>query len=335
MYIKAETVDDLMRTVIKKLFRHGMRTTATRGEMRELFGVLLEINNPRARLSRTEKRNLLFSAFGELLWYLSNNNSIDFIEYYAPGYGADNSADGVTVHGAYGPRLFNMQGHYDQIENVLHLLTRKSSSRRAVIQLIDAHDVANSDKYKEIPCTCTLQFTIRDGRLLMLTHMRSNDAFVGLPHDVFSFTMLQEILARRLNVELGTYKHAVGSLHLYKPNFQDAKAYLNEGWQATIAMPPMPNGDPWPSINALQYAERELREGRAVDVDALNLLPYWSDLVRLLEIYQLFRSNEREKISAVRSLMSSDVYHPYIEKKQHTRPRARAKTSPVQLYLFR
>ena len=61
-------------------------------------------------------------------------------------------------------------------------------------------------------------------------YMRLNDALVGLPHDVFCFTMLQEIVARSLSVELGGYKHAVGSLHLYKTHVDAAHQFLEEGW---------------------------------------------------------------------------------------------------------
>ena len=57
----------------------------------------------------------------------------------------------------------------------------------------------------------------------MLTYMRSNDAYWGLPHDVFAFTMLQEILARSLTLELGTYKHAVVLLAVHASiSFADA-----------------------------------------------------------------------------------------------------------------
>ena len=71
--------------------------------------------------------------------------------------------------GAYGPRLFNMRGN-DQVKNVLDLLGRHSSTRRAVIQLFDAEDIAAP--HKEIPCTCTLQFMVRDGRLELAACMR-------------------------------------------------------------------------------------------------------------------------------------------------------------------
>src|SRR5690606_4963573 len=122
--------------------------------------------------------------------YLSKSNNLDFIKYYIPPYHKA-SDDKVTIHGGYGPRLFNMNGHINQVDNIINLLKTNPSSRRAVIQLFDAEDLLNY--HSDIPCTNTLQFTIRDDKLIMMTSMRSNDAFLGLPHDIFCFTMLQEI----------------------------------------------------------------------------------------------------------------------------------------------
>ena len=82
MHIKAETLDDLMRQVLDKLLRRGDRNTASKGPSRELLSVLLTIENPRARFSRTESRATLFSCLGETLWHLSGSDRLDFIEYY-------------------------------------------------------------------------------------------------------------------------------------------------------------------------------------------------------------------------------------------------------------
>ena len=101
----------------------------------------------------------------------------------------DDSED-KQLCGAYGPRLFGLRGN-NQIANVRDLLRQKPQSRRAVIQLFEADDIARP--YKEAPCTCTLQFAIRRERLDMPTSMCSNDAFLGLPHDVFAFTMLKKL----------------------------------------------------------------------------------------------------------------------------------------------
>lgn len=199
MRLSDQTLDDLLRKLFPKLLSSRIDISASRGHARELFGVLLELNHPRARLSRSETRGRPFSCLGEFLWYLSRDNKLDFIRYYIPAYEKE-TEDGETIYGAYGPRLFDQRGH-DQLRNVINLLRSHPELRRAVIQLFNAEDIAR--RYKEVPCTCTLQFLVRRKRLHMLTTMRSNDAYKGLPHDIFCFTMLQEVVARTLGLELG------------------------------------------------------------------------------------------------------------------------------------
>ena len=211
MLVEEQTIDDVMRGVLIRLLDLPPDVQATRGRFSEVVGVMLRLENPKARLSLTETRGKPFSALGELLWYLSRSNDLAFIEFYLKQY-REESDDGQTVYSGYGPRLFNMRDAHNQIANIIALLKAKPSSRRAVIQIFDSADIAAD--HKEVPCTCTLQFLLRHDRLHMFTSMRSNDAFLGLPHDVFALTMIQEILARSLSVEPGTYSHAVGSLHL-------------------------------------------------------------------------------------------------------------------------
>jgi thymidylate synthase len=296
--------------------KHGVTVRASRGETLELGSVLLRLSKPRARLSHTEKKGKVFSGLGELLWYLARSNDLKFIAYYLQQYEKD-SDDGKTIYGAYGPRMFNLRGN-DQIRNLVTLLTQKPESRRAVIQLFDAEDLAVPRK--EIPCTCSLQFMIRAGRLNMATVMRSNDAYLGLSHDVFAFTMIQEILARTLKVELGDYTHFVGSLHIYKKHRNAVQKYLQEGWQPTqnVAMPEMPNGDPWPSVKALVRAEVAIRRGRDPKQLLDGLDPYWQDLARLLQVYRCFQDGNKSDITRIRNKMASPVYDQYITKKVRT-----------------
>src|SRR5690349_7818730 len=119
MHISRPTVDDLLQTVIRRLLKSKNRIKPSRGAATELSGVLLEITNPRARLSRSEVRGRLFSCLGELLWYLSKTNDLSFITYYVDHY-HEESEDGRTIYGGYGPRLFDMRGQ-DQVSNVLSL----------------------------------------------------------------------------------------------------------------------------------------------------------------------------------------------------------------------
>jgi thymidylate synthase len=311
MYHSAKTLDDLMHVVLDRLVRVNRKVTATRGSISEIFGVLLKLKNPLSRLSRTETKGHVFSCLGELLWYLSGSASLDFVSYYIPAYVRE-SEDGISIHGAYGPRLFSQRGH-DQIENVIKLLRSKPTSKRAVIQLFNAEDI--SFPFKEIPCTCTLQFLLRKKGLHLFVTMRSNDAYKGLPHDIFAFTMLQEIVARTLGCDLGYYKHFVGSLHLYEEDASKARTYLQEGWQATKPMPPMPLEDPWSAIQRLIAIEPEIRTGALLSTQIDQLSPYWADLARLLQVYRHAKNNDIDGVRQVKHTMASNIYHAYINKK--------------------
>ena len=300
-----------MKCALEALFARGETVSPTKGDCRELRGVVLEIENPRARLSRSESRGHAFSCLGELCWYLSGSNELSFIEYYLPKY--RNFAEDGVLFGAYGPRLLRMRGLTNQLESVVALLKRRPSSRQAVVQLFNAEDIV--EEHKDVPCTCTLQFLVRNTRLELIATMRSNDVYVGLPHDVFCFTMIQEFLARRLGVELGVYTHIVGSLHLYDCNASDAQEYVNEGWQSTTEyMPSMPCDDPIGQLTGLLAAEKAVRRGEPFDLKTMNLQKYWADLVRLLQLYR-FSTKEPNAGEVTRLCSTLDRrYTPYLEK---------------------
>jgi len=319
-YFSGSTLDDVMHDVIEEILSRGDQIYPTKGGPNgalEIAGVLLEISNPRARLSRTETRGRIFSALGELLWYLSGSNEVGFISYYVEKY-AELAEDG-KIFGGYGPRLLSWRGAderwkgVDQISNITRILKTKKDSRHAVIQLFDSTDLAA--KHKDVPCTCTLQFMLRDGKLHLFTNMRSNDVYLGLPHDVFCFTMLQEIIANSVGAEVGIYKHAVGSMHLYVKDKGPAKRFLKEGFQRTSAvMQPMPKGDPWPEIARVLAAEAAIRTGSSTAASTTGMDPYWADLVRLLEVFGAKRRKDIQGIKAIGADMSNQVYVKFIDR---------------------
>ena len=242
---------------------------------------------------------------------MSGANELDFIKYYIRKY-RHFAEDGI-LFGAYGPRLLNMRGVVNQLENVFRILQYKPPSRQAVIQLFNAEDILNH--HKDVPCTSSLQFFIRNGCLELLTVMRSNDAYLGLPHDVFCFTMLQEFLARRLRVKLGPYRHFVGSLHLYDQNTDNAKQYIDEGRQATTEyMPSMPLEDPAGQLEKLLDVEKAIRLGMPLDIDSFNLNTYWADLARLLLIFRHSTKDPNPTLVARLCSKVHDSYAPYFEK---------------------
>jgi thymidylate synthase len=141
--------------------------------------------------------------------------------------------------------------------------------------------------------------------------MRSNDAYWGLPHDVFCFTMLQEMMARRLGTTVGQYFHYAGSMHVYDEHLDGVRRYVDEGHHQTVEMPTMPEGDPFTQVDALLDAESKIRLGddlKAADVFGEG---YWADIVRVLQVF--WASGQMDRLDALKAEFTSPNYREYLE----------------------
>jgi len=328
MEIEGQSLDAVLHQLYRELLDKGQSQGGTRGVNRELLGVSVRILRPRARISRSENRGKPFSALGELLWYLSGSDTLEFIERYVPRY-AEDAVDGI-LEGAYGPRLLRMRNGIDQFASIESLLKERPASRRAVIQLFNAEDIAAH--HKEIPCTTTLQFHLRDGLLHMSVTLRSNDAYFGLPHDVFCFTMIQEMMATRLGVEMGEYYQYVGSMHVYEDKLDDMKAYVQEGVHQTIEMPAMPAGNPFSLIGRLLDVEQRLRFGEGLDASKEMDDPYWADIVRLLQVFwaREWEKDHPNRLKELRAELVTTTYHPYVDARMHLKSRSPRRDSAIE-----
>lgn len=317
MLFKANTLDDALGNIMRRLLRRGKRTLSSKGRAREFTGVLIKLSDPRARFSSSEGRGTLISFLGETLWYLSGSDRLKHIEYYIPKYRTFINASPQTLRarGAYGPRLFG-GGETSQMAKLLTMLKQKhdtSDTRQAVAQIFDRSDLKPGNG--DVPCTTTLQFLPRSGKLHAAVTMRSNDVYRGFPSDVFAFTFIQELVARTLGLEVGSYSHFVGSLHLYDSDEAKARDYLNEGFQTPISMPSMPESDPWASVGWLLTAEEAWRCGLP-EPPASGIGPYWLDLARLLRIKALHNKRDMRQLVQVKNEMMSPLYNAFIRRRQ-------------------
>jgi thymidylate synthase len=312
--VTGDSLDEILHEVYTKLIDEGVKISGpAKGPNREVIGVTIELADPRARLSRSYSRGRAFSAVGELAWYLAGSDDVQFIHHYLRSQPyKDLDVDGV-LRGAYGPRLMG-DGIDNQIERIIEMLRTKPTSRQAVIQLFDRRDL--TDKIGDLPCTCVLQFFVREGNLEALVYMRSNDAYLGLPHDLFCFTMLQELIARALQVGLGRYIHMVGSLHLYDKHLADAQNYLTEGVHKALSMPPMPSVEPWAGVQS--FIEHELRiRTKTFGKDDLASLGngYWDDLTRMV-IGANTSPQDVSSLVATRESLGDKYFAPYFRDRE-------------------
>lgn len=120
-------------------------------------------------------------------------------------------------HGAYGPRTG------PHMPELVRRLQADPDSRQAVVNIYSATRDLHAHR-KDIPCTSTLQFLVREGRVYMSVYMRSNDIWWGTAYDVFQFTQLQFTVANVLGLEVGHYTHTAGSFHAYERDWDSIDA---------------------------------------------------------------------------------------------------------------
>lgn len=116
---------------------------------------------------------------------------------------------GDRLMGAYGPRV------HRQWEGVIQQLTSDRDSRQAGVNVWYPDELRYRVPSKDVPCTLSLYYQIRDDKLEAFTTMRSNDLVWGTPYDWMQFTAAQRALAYALGVEPGPYHHHAYSLHAY------------------------------------------------------------------------------------------------------------------------
>jgi len=110
-----------------------------------------------------------------------------------------------------------------QIPFILGELKRNPDTRRAVMNIRDfAVDSANNDP----ACLQSIQYFIRDGKLVCKVMMRSNDAARASFMNAFAFVMLQKRIADELGIPVGSYTHRANSFHCYETNFPLLQQYV-------------------------------------------------------------------------------------------------------------
>ncbi len=161
------------------------------------------------------------------------------------------SDDGLFLTGAYGPHLRG------GLSRVLRKLKEDPLTRQAVLQIPRPKVYYTKDE----PCTLSMQFLARHGKLHSICTMRSSDAWLGIPYDVFSFAFFQNCIAGSLGLERGSLTINAGSQHLYDKHRDLVNQVLSSEHcldNKTLAMPALPGFPP-------QWLEDVLAQNQAND----------------------------------------------------------------------
>ena len=162
-------------------------------------------------LLRNRKFNPYFAVV-ESAWVLSGKKELKCLQSIIDSYGQF-SDDGASLNGAYGYRMRSFF-EIDQLEALINLLVDDSETRRAVITLYSPSDLLNNQSL-DIPCNTTLFFKKRNSRLDITVINRSNDLYLGIPYNIFTFNVILKFVAYKTGLEIGVQRHFTDSLHVY------------------------------------------------------------------------------------------------------------------------
>jgi thymidylate synthase len=203
-----ETANEAYEYMHNEIVTNGVEFAGTKA----LFNIGFTIENPTNKVITNEERNWKHDyAEAEWKWYMSGDRNIAKLgEIYGkiPAIWKQMADPDGEVNSNYG---WQWQRN-NQLEHVIYKL-QTEGNRQAAISIYDGKEI-NSYKF-DTPCTYAIQFTVVQGKLYMSVYMRSNDLWYGFCNDQYQFASLQEMVAERLNLPVGTYYHHAHNLHLY------------------------------------------------------------------------------------------------------------------------
>ena len=189
--------------------RHGSDFQNTKA----LFNIGIHIENPLDNNITAKFRKWNFDyANSEWMWYLSGDKSLRTLEdVYGkiPSIWKKMADENNEVMSNYGWHWYRNS----QLMKVADMLKEDPTTRKASISIYDGKEI--DDYALDTPCTYAINFTIINNKLNMTVMMRSNDLWFGFCNDQYCFSMLQEMMADYLQIDVGWYYHFVNNLHVY------------------------------------------------------------------------------------------------------------------------
>jgi len=180
------------------------------------FGHQIRIDLSEGFPMLTTKKLHLKSIVHELLWFLSGDTNIRYLQENGVRIWddwADEEGELGPVYGAQWRSWPTPDGcQIDQITQLLAQLRDNPDSRR---HIVSAWNVAVVDQMALPPCHCMFQFYVADGRLSCQLYQRSADMFLGVPFNIASYALLTLMVAQVSGLAPGDFIHTFGDAHIY------------------------------------------------------------------------------------------------------------------------
>lgn len=209
---------------LKHILENGeVKTDRTGTGTISTFGYQMRFNLADGFPIITTKKVHLKSIIHELLWFISGDTNIKYLKENKVRIWDEWADENGDLGPVYGHQWRNFNG-FDQLAWVVNEIKTNPDSRRLIVNSWNAAEI---DKMALPPCHMMFQFYVRNGKLSLQLYQRSADAFLGIPFNISSYSLLLLMVAQVTGLEVGEFIHTIGDAHIYLDHMEQVKLQLS------------------------------------------------------------------------------------------------------------
>ena len=210
--------------LLKDILENGTdKSDRTGTGTKSLFGYQLRFDLSKGFPLVTTKKTHLKSIIHELLWFLKGDTNIKYLNDNGVSIWNEWADENGNLGPIYGKQWRNWNGT-DQIKEVISQIKNNPDSRRIIVSAWNVSEIPNMAL---APCHTLFQFYVADGKLSLQLYQRSGDAFLGVPFNIASYSLLLMMVAQVCNLEVGDFIHTFGDVHIYNNHIEQVKLQLS------------------------------------------------------------------------------------------------------------
>tara|TARA_B100001750_G_scaffold239756_1_gene248308 strand:- start:178 stop:972 length:795 start_codon:yes stop_codon:yes gene_type:complete len=206
----------------------------------------------------TTKRVHWPSVIHELLWFLSGDTNVGYLQDNKVRIWDDWADEGGNLGPVYGKQWRKWEADdglvIDQIEDAINQIRDNPNSRRIIVS---AWNVGELEEMALMPCHAFFQFYVNDGRLSCQLYQRSADAFLGVPFNISSYSLLTCMMAHICDIKPGEFIWTGGDCHLYLNHLEQARLQIS---RVPLELPTLRLDPSVRSIDDFRYEHIEIGE---------------------------------------------------------------------------
>ncbi len=282
---------DLVNLVLNEGIRKKSRTGV---DTLSYFGAFYRVDLNEGFPLLTTKKMEWNSLLNEVLWYLSGEHHIKNLREKTKIWNswADEEGRLQTAYGRFWRRFpvpeknavldgevyvdeknpfvnkeKNGSLSFDQIAWVINEIKTNPYSRRLVIS---AWHPANAAISKLPPCHYTFTFNVSNGKLNCHLTQRSGDIALGIPFNLAAYSLLTQVIAQQVNLQLGYFAHSIVDAHIYVADedspmaeYDHKKGLLEQIKRKPLPLPKLKINDK--PIDQLQFDDFQLIDYKHYD----------------------------------------------------------------------